>query len=292
MMQPIVETFAERVGRTTLNPPRLPFLSNVTGTWITAEQATSPTYWAHHLRQTVRFSDCLRTLMQEPNRVLLEVGPGRTLCTLAKRHPSRAAGHVVLSSIRHPKEQVSDEAFLLDAVGQLWLAGMRIDWHAVHNGSGRRVPLPTYPFERKHYWITSGRRICTAPSAGPVEEAGTEEPGGSMNVQTSRDDSDGFIGSEEHLIAGIWQECLGTNKVDVGDNFFDLGGNSLVAVRVVAQIRRTFGVHLAVSCLFENPTVGALAEAVRKAGRGRAGSSDEENQDAHLAAVAQKLGIM
>lgn len=292
MMQPIVETFAAHVARTRLCPPRLPFLSNVTGTWITAEQATSPTYWANHLRQTVRFSDCLRTLMQEPNRVLLEVGPGRTLCTLAIRHPGRTAGHLVLSSIRHPKERVSDEAFLLDAVGQLWLAGIQVDWNALHKGSGRRVPLPTYPFERKRYWITSGRRLSTPPSAGPVEEAGTEEPNALRDIRIPRTDSDTLVGNEERRIAGIWQECLGATGVDVGDNFFDLGGNSLVAVRVVSQIRRTFGVRLAVSCLFDNPTVGMLAEAVRKAGSGQSGTPDEENQDDPLAAVARKLGIV
>ena len=79
--EPIVETFTARVGQVRLGSPRMPFVSNVTGTWISPDEATNPRYWARHLRQTVRFSDCLSELLAEPNRVLLEVGPGRTLAT-------------------------------------------------------------------------------------------------------------------------------------------------------------------------------------------------------------------
>ncbi len=290
MMQPIVETFRERVAQAALHAPQIPFLSNVTGTWITPEQATSPAYWATHLRQTVRFSDCLQTLMEQHGRVLLEVGPGRTLCTLSKRHPSRTAEHIVLSSIRHPNEQVSDEAFLLDTVGQLWLAGIRVDWRALHDDSVRRVPLPTYPFERKHYWIVSGKRLCMLTSAGSAEHALAEESAGLAHDETPEDGCQALGNSEEQSIAAIWRECLGIDRVEDGDDFFDLGGNSLVAVRVVSQIRRVFGVRLAVSCLFENPTVEELAGVVRKARCAHA-SSAEESEDAHLAAVAQKLGI-
>jgi len=94
----------------------------VTGTWITAEEATDPSYWARHLRQTVQFTAGISQLL-EPNRILLEVGPGRTLCTFALQHAEQAAGQVVLPSLRHPQDQQSDLAFLLNILGRLWLAG-------------------------------------------------------------------------------------------------------------------------------------------------------------------------
>ncbi|MBW4563380.1 MAG: SDR family NAD(P)-dependent oxidoreductase [Mojavia pulchra JT2-VF2] len=154
MMEPILEPFIERVKKVKLNPPQTPYISNVTGTWITAAEATNPNYWAQHLRQTVRFADGVQQLMQDPNRILLEVGPGRTLMTLAKQHPDKDAGAVILSSLRHPQEEQSDVAFLLNTLGRLWLAGVEIDWSEFYTGEQRyRVPLPTYPFERQRYWI-------------------------------------------------------------------------------------------------------------------------------------------
>jgi acyl transferase domain-containing protein/acyl carrier protein len=154
MMDSILKPFIEEVKKVKLNPPQIPFISNVTGTWITAAEATNPGYWATHLRQTVRFSEGISTLLQQPNRILLEVGAGRSLCTLAKQHSHQATGQVVLPSLRHPQEQNSDIAFLFHILGRLWLAGVSVNWSGFYAGEQRhRVPLPTYPFERQRYWI-------------------------------------------------------------------------------------------------------------------------------------------
>ena len=156
MVEPILDTFAEQVKQVRLNPPQIPFVSNVTGTWITPDQAMNPGYWARHVRQTVRFSDCVQELLKEPNGVLLEVGPGQTLSTLARQHSNKSKEQIVLSSIRHPKEQKSDIAFILNTLGKLWLAGIQVDWPGFYKHERRhRLPLPTYPFERKRYWIES-----------------------------------------------------------------------------------------------------------------------------------------
>lgn len=161
MMDPILEPFTERVRRVTLNPPHIPCVSNVTGTWLTTEEATDPGYWARHLRQTVRFAEGIQQLMKDPDQILLEVGPGRTLTTLVTRHPSKATGQVVLASIRHPQDpQSSDVAFLLTTLGKLWLVGAQVDWAGFHVHERRlRVPLPTYPFERERYWIEPQERV-------------------------------------------------------------------------------------------------------------------------------------
>ncbi|MUL39087.1 type I polyketide synthase [Gloeocapsopsis dulcis] len=150
MMEPIMEPFIQEVKKVKLNPPQIPLISNVTGTWITAEQATDPQYWTTHLRQTVEFTAGISTLLQDPNCILLEVGPGRSLCTFAQKH----SDVVGLCSLRHPKEKQSDVAFLLNTLGKLWLYGVQIEWSGFYINEHRyRLPLPTYPFERQHYWI-------------------------------------------------------------------------------------------------------------------------------------------
>ncbi|MEH2082693.1 MAG: beta-ketoacyl synthase N-terminal-like domain-containing protein [Nostoc sp.] len=152
MMNPIIELFLAQVKKINLKAPQIPFVSNVTGTWITAAEATDSSYWARHLRQTVRFAQGIAELLQQPKRILLEVGPGRTLSILAKR--SQKEELATLTSLRHPQEQQSDVAFLLHTLGRLWLFGVQIDWSGFYTYEQRhRLPLPTYPFERQRYWI-------------------------------------------------------------------------------------------------------------------------------------------
>lgn len=154
MMNPILEQFRNAVKRVQLNVPAIPFVSNLTGTWITPEEATDPNYYAQHLRSCVRFADGLTQFFDRPNQILLEVGPGRTLSTLAKRHPDKPLEQITLTSVRHFKEDISDVTFLLKSLGRLWTEGVEVDWAEYYGEEQHyRVPLPTYPFERQRYWI-------------------------------------------------------------------------------------------------------------------------------------------
>ncbi len=169
MMDAASERMAEVFRGVELQAPTIPFLSNVTGTWITPTEATDLKYWGEHLRRTVRFGDALRELWSEPGRALLEVGPGASLSAWALQHPAAPADAVVLPTLRHSLDGQDDRAFLLNAVGRLWLAGRRIDWPAQQGGRRRRVPLPTYPFERQRHWIEAGAvdsAVVAAPAAG------------------------------------------------------------------------------------------------------------------------------
>lgn len=154
MMEPILDAFTERVRQVKLNAPAIPFLSNVTGAWQNGAQATDPTYWSRHLRQTVRFADGFSNLLQDTDRILLEVGPGQTLSALVRQHTSQGGNPVVFNSLPRPRDDQNDLEFLLTSVGKFWLAGGEIDWERFHAGEQRRrIPLPTYPFERQRYYL-------------------------------------------------------------------------------------------------------------------------------------------
>jgi acyl transferase domain-containing protein len=181
MMEPIVRQFVERMSRVELRPPKLAYLSNVTGSWITPELAMSPQYWGTHLRQTVRFADDLCEAMAFPDLALLEIGPGQTLGFLARQQGGRANSQLILASLRGADEQADDAEFLRATLGALWMGGVRIDWEAVHACEERqRVPLPTYPFDRQRFWL------------GPIEEftAGTvpAAPGATSEAASAASD--------------------------------------------------------------------------------------------------------
>ena len=144
----------------------MPFVSNVTGTWISDAEAIDPGYWGRHLRLPVRFADGVGTLLQDSRRVLLEVGPGRTLSGLVKQHPACSADRLVVSTLRHPQQAEPDTMSVLTGIAQLWVGGVSIDWARFHDGERRcRVVLPTYPFERKRYWVEP--RASPATVAAP-----------------------------------------------------------------------------------------------------------------------------
>ena len=144
--------------RVELRPPRIPYVSNLTGDWITDAQATDPEYWARHMRRPVLFGAGLRRLLETPELLLLEVGPGQTLCSLARRQTAPAKAVVALPTLRPQHERRPDVPFLLNAVGRLWLRGAEVDWKGFYAGQRRqRLPLPTYPFERRRYWVEPRR---------------------------------------------------------------------------------------------------------------------------------------
>ncbi|ASS75373.1 hypothetical protein CIG75_10470 [Tumebacillus algifaecis] len=151
LMEPITAQLTELVKRANPQAPKLPYLSNVTGTWAVADEVTDPAYWSRHLCQTVRFAEGVHTLCEDPDLLLLEVGPGQTLSSFVVQN---LPGRTVLPTMRASFDQRSDVEVLLSTLGQLWLEGVEIDWKAFSAEEQRlRVPLPTYPFERRRYWI-------------------------------------------------------------------------------------------------------------------------------------------
>ena len=175
MMDPILEQFRERVGSVTLGPPQIPYVSNLTGTWIRAEEATDPEYWVRHLRCCVRFSDTLRLLVDAGGYVFAEIGPGRTLAGLVAAHAQPAAAGrpapAAVPTMRRADEERDDTEVLLESLGQLWAAGAPVDWARFWSGERRRrVALPPYPYERRRFWVE--RNADDDAAAGPEGDTG------------------------------------------------------------------------------------------------------------------------
>jgi acyl transferase domain-containing protein/acyl carrier protein len=166
LVEPALEEFEALLRRIDMRAPGIPFVSNLSGRWITPEEACSTGYWARHMRGTVRFADGLAALLAKPDRALLEVGPGETLSSLAKRHPQAGAARPIIASQAHPQRPELNSDQPARCVAQLWVAGIEIDEEAFgEGGAGRRVPLPSYPFERQSYWIAPSVRQDDAPPA-------------------------------------------------------------------------------------------------------------------------------
>ncbi len=176
MLEPLQKQVAELTRTFKLHPPKIPYISNVTGTWITAEQATDPNYWAQHMCQTVRFADGIAQVLQTTESVLLEIGPGSSLSSFVKQHPAcdveRRA--LVLPTLPAGREQQSEMVFLLTLLGKLWQTGVTINWHNYYADERRqRVSLPTYPFERQRYWLESIKTPATDPITARMEQEAT-----------------------------------------------------------------------------------------------------------------------
>jgi len=206
MMEPILAEFESLVRAVRPGAPRIPYVSNVTGTWILAEQATDPAYWSRHLREPVRFADGVGELLAGGAAALLEVGPGQTLGALARQHPLWEPGVVIASSVRRGGEAGSEAETLLKSLGQLWASGVAVDWQRHHERSKRRrVPLPTYPFERARYWVEPRTEPVRGVRVGSLDK--NAEVGSWFHVPVWRsappallDDADGAVQAGEWLV--------------------------------------------------------------------------------------------
>jgi acyl transferase domain-containing protein/acyl carrier protein len=152
MMDPILSEFRALVAEVPRREPEIPYISNLTGDWVTPGQAVDSDYWVAHLRNTVRFMDGAARLLQS-DYAFVECGPGHSLGNLLRQQPA-AAGRVFVPSMRSALERESDVHCILSALGRLWSNGVNVVWPVFHeNESRRRVPLPAYPFERQKYWV-------------------------------------------------------------------------------------------------------------------------------------------
>jgi amino acid adenylation domain-containing protein len=269
MMESIVAPFAELVKDIRLSPPQIPFISAVTADWITDEQATDPNYWAEHLVKPVRFAEGVQKLWQhQPTCVLLEVGPRQSLTTLASQQVTDRTNQVAIASMGTTAVDNADWQSLLQAVGQLWLAGITINWQQFYEREHRqRVPLPTYPFERQKFWIDPLSQQHTSPPAldrpTPTETYPDPIPMPSAQsiITTPEPRSVRLMPS----IAAIIKDTAG---VEIGESdrratFLELGLDSLALTQVALSLKKQFKVKVTFRQLLEDcSTLTALAQSI------------------------------
>ncbi|HLP58706.1 MAG TPA: condensation domain-containing protein, partial [Candidatus Deferrimicrobium sp.] len=290
MVEPILAEFKQKIGKVKFVKPRIPFISCVSGTWITAEEAVDPGYWTRHLREPVRFADGLTTLFKEPNPVFLQTSPGKGLILFINQHPDNKEDTPALSMVRHRKEPVSDVYHTMIQIGRLWLNGIEnhIDWPVFYGEEGekkRRIPLPSYPFEGIHYPVNRNLFKPGAPVMPFSKESGPHESRKKTDMLNRaagpREEKPVSIlrGRRPHLatlyipprsprekeVAGIWEKLLGYDQIGIRDNFFELNGDSLKAVIAISKIHKQTGVKVPLKDFFTIPTVEGIVQYIDEA---------------------------
>jgi phthiocerol/phenolphthiocerol synthesis type-I polyketide synthase E len=250
-MDPMAAEFGDFLSRVELRRPNTPLLSNLTGTWMSDEQVTDPAGWARQISSTIRFADELDVLLTDPDRVLVEVGPGGSLTGSALRHPKWSSGHRAVRLMRHPIQNIDDRDTFLLGLGQLWAAGVQVEWQPLTGSTPTLVSLPGYAFARERHWVD--------PKPVAWLERPSETAGASTNgARTHADVSTNGHSHTEAALRDIWMQCLGLNSIGRNDNFFDLGGDSLISIGIATNASNA-GLDVTPQDLYANPTLATLA---------------------------------
>ena len=270
LVEPIVAELTALIAGIPRQASTIPFISNLTGTWIRPDEAVDPGYWAKQMRQTVRFAAGLDVLDHDLHPIFIEVSPNQTLTKTAKQHLDRSA--VVVPSLGRAQSKVSDSSVLLQTLGQLWSAGVEIDWSEFYRHERRqRVPLPTYPFERQRYWIETRTPVAAQSNSRPVS---VDEP---VSIEHTPPKSNGrhpiqraglsqeFVAprnATENKLVEIWGDVLKLEGIGIEDNFFDLDGDSLIATQILSRVKAAFSEDLSLRDVLTHLTIAEFSQIV------------------------------
>ena len=252
LVEPVVPLMEKAAAGVALRAPNVPWISDHTGAPVDAEEVTNPAYWGGHLRHTVRFHDALTRLLADNDGPLLEIGPGRTLGTLAQQHREHTDNQPTVASLPHAVDPRSAGSAMMAAAGRLWQAGVPVEFAALHEGRRpRRVPLPTYPFDRQRFNIDHPEAPTPEPSQGQADTS-PEQPATTPT---------------EQALASAFGQVLGITDIGTDDNFFELGGDSLMAAQIVVLARTALGTEVSVAMILRAPTVAGLARLIDEQGQ-------------------------
>jgi phthiocerol/phenolphthiocerol synthesis type-I polyketide synthase E len=253
-MDAMAAEFQQFLSGVELRRPNTPLLSNLSGTWMSDEQITDPASWARQISSTIRFADELDVLLSDPDRILVEVGPGGSLTGSAMRHPKWSSGQRAVRLMRHPIQNVDDRDTFLLGLGQLWSAGVPVDWTSATGPKQQIISVPGYSFARERHWVDP-KPLNWADRATGIDvasDASSNGAGGHAEV---------FVNGQSHteaVLRQIWMQCLGLNAIGRTDNFFDLGGDSLIAIGIATNASNA-GLDVSPQDLYGNPTLATLA---------------------------------
>ncbi len=243
--------------------PTRRLVSNLNGHWLTSEEATSPDFWGERLGQIGQMADGLQFLLAESEGAIVAIGPRCPALTTLLEQSGAAP---VTATLRAPESAESDAAVLIGAAARLWVAGATVEPAKLFDGERRRrIGLPAYPFERQR--CTEG----TSPAIEPARATLASSPATSLN-------------DVERDLTALWRDVLEVGDIGRDQDFFELGGDSLMAVRLFDRIRRRFGAELPLATLFEAPTISGLGQLIlnRLRGPATAGASGYD----HIGSIA------
>jgi uncharacterized protein (TIGR02246 family) len=274
----IWDTIRQHVARVERHASTIPIISNLTGVLMTAEQATNPEAWADMLCNPVRLEQGFGCLLELQSPICIELGPGNYLGSSLKRHRRFETAKVnvmgTLPDARKRKES-SHKAFL-DTLGKAWELGVEVDWkrYFIHERR-RRIPLPTYPFERRQFVLGATplpattaafpsqrytrvvdvvRKIDTLHVDDDPEQTASTVPATNTNQDLGNEHSKHF----EQIILDIWGRLLGTSHIPPDQSFFELGGDSLLAAQFFAELRTRTGIQIKKQAFIQNPTISGI----------------------------------
>ncbi|WP_025688022.1 type I polyketide synthase [Paenibacillus zanthoxyli] len=276
LMNPVLEPYRELLSQIKLKAPSTPIMSCLSGSWLKPEQAVDIEYWARHITEPVLFMTGMEELLADPQRLFLEVGPGVTLCGLARQNKLAQEESLFVSALKPSHLLEEDSKYLMRAIAQLWVRGGSVDWSKFFSGQKRnRVPLPTYSFSHESYWVhadaPSSAVHAEVSSVAPAAESrpaafGAEHVAAAAPVKHARPKLSTAYHSPstetEQILVSILEDQLHLSPIGVNDNFFELGGHSLLATQVLDKIYRTLNVRLPIETIFIQPTVREIAAAI------------------------------
>lgn len=253
MMDPVVDEFKRTVAEVTLSAPNIPIVSTVTGKLLSAEQATDPAYWARHLRETVRFSDAVETILSYEHPLFLEVGPGAVTATLIKQ--ISAGTKLTAPAIHSMANTGNDYESVLTALGYLWNHGLNPDWDNYYTGQQRKLlHLPSYQFDRKKFWVNPKSNSLQPPPVAQEQNNQFNEHR-AKNIQIMR------TAKLTSKIKQLLEDASGVEMQDVESNrsFLEIGLDSLLLTQVAISLKKEFNLPITFRKLNEEyTTVEAL----------------------------------
>jgi acyl transferase domain-containing protein len=271
LVEPALAAFEAEVRKVRLQAPTIPWISNITGRAIEASEATDPRYWVRHMREPVRFCAGLDALAADGDDLWLEVGPGQTLSALAKRHLPERAAQILPSQPRAAAQPGEDHRALLQAAARLWEYNASLDFGRVRREEAPgRIPLPTYPWQRRQHWIEPTPAVVALMRALAGDDSAmataTAQARAALQTAAASAQTPAFAAgvaapanATTAVVLEVLRELFGLDVIGADDDFFELGGDSLLATRFMSRLNARLGLSVSLKTFLERPTARAMA---------------------------------
>ena len=262
---PVLSEFREFVSRFSLNSPAIPFISCLTGTFITKDDAISADYWVKQLRNTVLFRNGISNISKNEDVIFLEMGPNTHLSSLVRQNNDVENKKAIITTLGKP-DGINEQNKILSALGNMFIIGRNIDFRLLQKDvKPFKVSLPTYPFEKKRHWMDFKLPDTIDAKSGSLTEAdGSTNVNGKFQTSEIKSTEAKTIEKDTGVILKIWKSMTGISEIGLDENFFELGGQSLLALQIMTRIKEELDFNISLKSFYENPTINKLSSLLEK----------------------------